>query len=160
MRTRIRNQAVAVGLLLGALVGGCIDTALGLVLTVEGGAATADATTVTIEVRAELRVGEHALGGDSFIVPRASLFSGGEPVVDVNLERPAEFRGRLEPGESVTVTFRGTTDLPPASRTRLCGSDSATVILGWQAEEQPDDPLDPPIMSFGNGEGTVSVSGC
>lgn len=153
----------AAWLLVTVCVLGCIDTALSLVLDVQNGAVTVEPDEhLSIEVTARLRVGEYALSGDSFTVPRASVFVGETPVAEINLDRPEGFVGRLEPGESVTLTFRGTTaGTPPASaRATLCTAGEATVLMMWQAEQQADDPLDPPIMSFGTGEGTVAIDGC
>ena len=79
----------------------------------------------------------------------------------MNLERPEGFVGRLEPGESVEVRIAGRT-MPgayPRARALLCDSNPVEVVVTWTAREQPDDPLDPPLMSMGTaGLETSSVT--
>ncbi len=78
------------------------------------------------------------------------------------LDRPEGFTGRLEPGEDTEVVSLGSVDLAayPGARELLCSGAEVTFLLGWQAAEQPDDPLDPPIMSFGNAEGSTRDVTC
>lgn len=141
---------------------GCIDTALTLVVEVEEASAEVTGERLTVEVTSRVRVGTHALAGDNFTLPRASLLVGGEPAAEVVLERPEGFTGRLEPGEETQIVSRGSVDLAayPNARALLCAGGEVTFLLGWQAAEQPDDPLDPPLMSFGNAEGTTRDVTC
>lgn len=155
----VSPKRFVLSVLLAVVVCACIDTALSLVVDVESASGDLGADTLSIEVRSTVRVGTYALAGDDFILPRATLFSQGSAAAEVVLERPEGFDGRLEPGEETTVISRGTSDLAdyPRARELLCAGSDVTVLLGWQAAEQPDDPLDPPIMSFGNAEGVATI---
>jgi len=156
----------ALGLVLAAAPsGGCVDTELSLDAQVRAASVTLGADDVIeVELEMDVRVGKYAIAGDDFVIPQVGLFVGDAPVAEVNLERPEGFDGRLEPGESTTVTLRGAT-LPgayPAARGVLCGGGEVevTVVAEWTAQQQPDDPLDPPIMSFGVAEGSTRDVGC
>jgi len=141
---------------------GCIDTALSLVVELEGatvhvrdeGAGEVLRTDLTVFVR----VGKRALAGDDFILPEAQLFVGETPVAEINLERPEGFDGTLEPGDSTTVQITGSvsTAAYPEARSQLCGADAVTALVLWTAEPQPDDPLDPPNRQMGTA--TVDTS--
>lgn len=131
----------------------CVDTELSVDMELRSASITVLADdTIELDLVANVRVGKHALSGDNFILSRADLvLVTGEPVAQIVLERPDGFDGRLEPGESVTVTIVGTS--PPGTfpdaRSLLCSGVEVEVSATWQAEQQADDPLDPPIMSFG-----------
>ena len=144
-----------------ALVGliACIDTALGLVVEVGSADVLVAADTLEVNVSCDVRVGTHALAGDDFTLPMASIFVGDLPVAEINLNRPAMFTGRLEPGESRTIEVDGQATLTafPNARDQLCGASEATVVVQWIAEEQPDDPLDPPLRSAGTANGSATI---
>ena len=131
----------------------CVDTELSLDMQLRSASVTVQADdTVFVDLRADLRVGKHALSGDNFIVSRADLnLVSGEAVAQIVLDLPEGFEGRLEPGESVTLDIMGTSPVGafPNARSLLCSGAEVQVVAMWQAEEQADDPLDPPIMSFG-----------
>lgn len=152
MRRRLpRSALLGVAALLGV---GCIDTALSLVVELRSAQVSLDAEDVlAVDLVLDVRVGEHALAGDDFVVPRAGIVvSGGDPVAEINLERPEGFDGRLEPGESTVVRISGRS-LPgafPRARELICGGAPLEVVVTWTAREQPDDPLDPPLMSMGS----------
>lgn len=134
---------------------GCIDTALSLVVELEDatvyvrdeGAGEVLRTDLTVFVR----VGKYALAGDDFILPEAQLFVGEVPVAEINLDRPEGFDGTLEPGESTTVQITGSvsTAAYPEARSQLCGADTVTALVLYTADQQPDDPLDPPNRQMG-----------
>ena len=144
-------------LALVALLGlqACVDTALTLVVELEDatvylrdeGAGEVLRTDLTVFVR----VGEHALGGDDFILPEAQLFVGEVPVAAINLDRPEGFDGTLAPGDSTTVRLTGSVAAAayPEARSQLCGARSVSVLVLWTADQQPDDPLDPPTRQMG-----------
>ena len=131
----------------------CVDTELSLDMQLRSAAITVQADdTITLDLVADVRVGKHALSGDSFIVARADLVLVDDtPVALVSLDRPDGFEGRLEPGESVRIEIAGRSPAGafPNARMLLCSGGDVRVTATWQAEEQADDPLDPPIMSFG-----------
>ena len=130
----------------------CIDTELSLDVQVRSGSTTVSPDSqVQLELSVDVRVGEHALAGDDFTIQRASLFAGEELISDIVLQRPDDFSGRLEPGQSRTLSLRGNSTEPIDNAQALCNADVRVSVL-WQAQEQPDDPLDPPIMSFGTAE--------
>ncbi len=147
-------------------VPGCIDTALSLVVELEEatvyvrdeGAGEVIRTDLTVFVR----VGKHALAGDDFILPEAQLFVGEVPVAQISLERPEGFDGTLEPGESTTVQITGSvsTAAYPEARSQLCGADVATALVLWTADQQPDDPLDPPNRQMGTATLDTSAIVC
>ena len=132
----------------------CVDTELSIDMQLRSASITVQPDdTILLDLVADLRVGKHALSGDNFIVSRADLvLVAGDPVGQVVLERPVGFEGRLEPGESVRLEISGQSPLGafPDARTLLCSGAEVQVSATWQAEEQADDPLDPPIMSFGS----------
>ncbi len=145
------GAAILWGLLLGSA---CVDTALGLVVTLRSAEVSLDAAEVlSVDLVLDVRVGEHALAGDDFVVPRAGIVVvDGDPVGEINLDRPEGFDGRLEPGESAVVRIAGRS-LPgafPRARELLCSGAAVEVVVTWTAREQPDDPLDPPLMSMGS----------
>ncbi|MBX3251211.1 MAG: hypothetical protein KF901_28800 [Myxococcales bacterium] len=113
---------------------------------------------VSATLDVEVRVGRYALSGDDVALSRASFFIGETPAVDFVLSRPDDF-GRVEPGERVRVEVSGAAAATafPSAREVLCAAAEATALVTWTAREQPDDPLDPPLMSFGSSEGTVAV---
>ncbi len=144
----------SLGLLAVLFGAGCIDTALSLVVEVRSAEVAFDgADVLAVDLVVDVRVGEHALAGDDFVVPRAGiLVADGDPVGEINLERPEGFVGRLEPGESTVVRVSGRS-LPgafPRARELICGGAALEVVVSWTAREQPDDPLDPPLMSMGS----------
>ncbi len=137
------------------LLGGCIDTALSLVVTIDEATIESDGDSLTITADVHVRVGEYALAGDDFVLPRASVFANGEPQLQFNLQPPMDFNGRLEPGEgrTVRVTGRSMGDI-----SALCaGAPDVEVTVQWQAAQQADDPLDPPIMAMGTAAATPRV---
>lgn len=132
----------------------CVDTELSVDMTLRSASITVQPDdAVAIDLVANVRVGKHALSGDNFAVARADLvLVTGEPVAQIVLELPEGFMGRLEPGESATLMIRGTSPVGafPNARSLLCsGAAEVEVSATWQAEQQANDPLDPPIMSFG-----------
>ncbi len=141
-----RAHVLSLLLLLGAAGGGCsVDTELGVAaelqsatVTVAGTGADA-AASVMLDVR--FRVGEHALGPRTFVVPRADVRVGETPAATVNLDRPPGFDGTLSPGESQEVTLVGTTTNPDADGV-ICGAPSATVVIQWEHR----DAMDPSSM--------------
>ena len=137
----------------------CIDTELGLAVDVTGASVSVDATDISVELTCDVRVGTYALAGDDFILPRAGIFVGEVPVAELNLERPVGFDGRLEPGESTTVTLVGSAgiDAYPSAPGQLCGASAAEVTVNWVADQQADDPLDPPIRDMGTAVGTATI---
>ncbi|MAQ14816.1 MAG: hypothetical protein CMN30_08470 [Sandaracinus sp.] len=145
---------------------GCIDTAPGLVVELEDAAVAIRDEGAGEVVRTDLslfvRVGKYALAGDTFMLPRAQVFVGEELAAQVNLERPADFTGTLEPGESTTVAVTGTvsTEAWPGARAAICGAGSVEVLAVWTAESRPDDPTDAPIMQTGNAVVDTSAIAC
>jgi hypothetical protein len=122
-----------------------VDTELGVAaelrsatVTVAGTGADA-AASVMLDV--QFRVGAHALGPRTFVVPRADIRVGDSPAATVNLDRPAGFDGTLSPGETQDVTLVGTTTSPDADAA-LCGASSATVVVQWEHR----DAMDPSSM--------------
>ena len=165
--THLRPTHIGLGwLALGLLNLSCVDTELSLAVTVESAEvevrSDTDGDVAALELSVHVRVGEHALAGDDFILPNASVFDGDAVVVTVNLMRPADFMGRLEPGESAMLTIVGESQPGafPSARDSLCTSDDLRVLLNWQADAQPDDPLDPPIMSVGTAMTTTVSAHC
>jgi hypothetical protein len=135
------------------------DTELSLAVEVTSATAGVRAETIEIEVVCDVRVGTYALAGDDFILPQASIVVDGVPVAEVVLERPEGFSGRLEPGESTQVSTRGSIPLSafPSTRESVCGRGSVDVLVQYQAAQQPDDPLDPPIRAIGSALGDATV---
>lgn len=150
-----------------ALLGlACVDTALSLVVELEDASVFVRDEGAGEVIRTDLsvfvRVGKYALGGDDFILPEAQVFVGEVPVAQVTLERPEGFDGTLEPGESTTVQITGSvsTAAYPEARSQLCGAASATVLVLWTADQQPDDPLDPPNRQMGTATVDTSAIAC
>ncbi|MFK8001158.1 MAG: hypothetical protein AB8H86_16310 [Polyangiales bacterium] len=135
------------------------DTELSLAVEVASATAGVRGDVVEIEVVCDVRVGTYALAGDDFILPQASIVVDGVPVAEVSLERPEGFSGRLEPGESTQVTTQGSVPLSafPSTRDRVCGQSVVEVSVQYQAEQQPDDPLDPPVRAIGAAQGEATV---
>ncbi|MEM6955184.1 MAG: hypothetical protein AAF411_03820 [Myxococcota bacterium] len=140
------------------LAGACVDTALSLVVDVDGGSASATEDLVNVSIDASIRVGEFAVSGDTFTLPGADLFVGETPIAQLVLNRPEGFTNTLEPGQSTRVTITGMGRVTSDARATLCASETATVLLQWRAEEQPDDDLDPPLGDMGASEGTLTVT--
>ena len=69
---------------------------------------------------------------------------------------------RLEPGEETDVSVMGVSSAGafPAARDQLCAAGEVTVVLDYQADQQPDDPLDPPLMALGNATTTTMSVTC
>lgn len=157
------GRALGVLSALVALFGaGCVDTELSVDLQVEGGelvVAADGSLDATIEL--EVRVGTYALSGDDVSLSRIGVFAPGAEGASAELVpmRPEGFDSRIEPGERRRVTVRSTApaDAFPSARPMLCGASEATALVTWTAEQQPDDPLDPPLMSFGSSEGAIVV---
>lgn len=135
------------------------DTELSLAVEVVSATAGVRGDVIEIEVVCDVRVGTYALAGDDFILPQAIIVVDGIPVAEVALERPEGFSGRLEPGESTQVVTQGTVPLIafPATRERVCGQSTVEVSVEYRADQQPDDPLDPPIGSVGSAQGQATV---
>lgn len=152
-------RAVAVAVL-ALFAASCVDTELSVDLQVEGGeivVAADDGLEATVEL--EIRVGTYALSGDDVSLSRIGFFVGDVAAADLVPMRPEGFDSRIELGERRRVTVRSTAPAGafPSARDVLCGSSTATALVTWTAEQQPDDPLDPPLMSFGSSEGLVTV---
>jgi hypothetical protein len=140
----------------------CVDTELSVDLQVEGGELVVAADgSLDATVELEIRVGTYALSGDDVSLSRIGVFAPGADGAAAELVPmwPEGFDSRIEPGERRRVTVRSTApaDAFPSARAMLCGASSATALVTWTAEQQPDDPLDPPLMSFGSSEGAVVV---
>ncbi len=143
-----------------ALAGGCIDTELSVDLQVLGGEVVVpEDGSLDATVELEVRVGRYALSGDDVSLSRVGIFFGGDPVAELVPMRPDGFDARIEPGERRRVTLRSTSPggSYPAARALLCAGGDATALVSWTAEQQPDDPLDPPLMSCGSAEGAVTI---
>lgn len=143
-----------------ALAGGCIDTELSVDLRVLGGEVVVpDDGSLDATLDLEVRVGRYALSGDDVSLSRVGIFFGGDPIAELVPMRPDGFDARIEPGERRRITLRSTSPggSYPAARALLCAGGDATALVSWTAEQQPDDPLDPPLMSFGSAEGAVTV---
>lgn len=151
----MRRAAPAVLLLLFC----ACDTELSLAVEIASATAGVSGDTIEIEVVCDVRVGTYALAGDDFTLPRASIVVDDVPVAEVLLERPEGFNGRLEPGESTQVVTRGTVPLSafPATRESVCAQSVVEVSVQYQAEQQPDDPLDPPLRAIGSAQGEATV---
>ncbi|MEM9070695.1 MAG: hypothetical protein AAGE52_19465 [Myxococcota bacterium] len=150
-------------LALALFSGSCVDTALSLVVDVREATIVVESDDeVSVDLTLDVRVGRFALAGDDFVVPRAGILVDEIGVTEVVLNRPEGFDGRLEPGESTVVRIQGTApaSAAPTARAQLCGGGSATVLVTWIADEQPDDPLDPPIRSMGNASLDTSMIVC
>ncbi len=151
-------------LLLCPLLTSCVDTELGLEVVVTSAdvivTGTAEGDALSVDLTLNVRVGTYALAGNDFIVPRAGLFADGDPVGELNLERPADFSGTLAPGESTTVRIMGSApaDAFPAARSALCEGAAIEVLVTWQADTRPDDPTDDPVREMGNAAGTGASS--
>lgn len=154
--------AVFVALFVALFGVSCVDTELSVDLQVEGGELVVAADgSLDATVELEIRVGTYALSGDDVSLSRIGVFAPGAEGASAELVpmRPEGFDSRIEPGERRRVTVRSTApaDAFPSARAMLCGASSATALVTWTAEQQPDDPLDPPLMSFGSSEGAVVV---
>lgn len=144
----------------GALAAGCVDTELSVDLQVVGGEIVAfEDGSLESTVDIEVRVGRYALSGDDVSLSRVGFFAAGDPVAELVPMRPEGFETRIEPGERRRATIRSTAPAGshPAARAALCNGAATTTLVTWTAEQQPDDPLDPPLMSFGSAEGAVTV---
>lgn len=135
------------------------DTELSLAVEVTSATAGVRADTIEVEVTCDVRVGRFALAGDDFILPQAAIVVDGVPVAEVVLERPEGFDGRLEPGQSTVVETRGSIPLSafPSTRDAVCGQSNVEVSVQYEAAQQPDDPLDPPIRALGAAQGEATV---
>ncbi len=144
---------------LAFVFGGCIDTELSLAVTVLDAELSAGASEADLAVELEIRVGTFALEGDRFSVPRASLFDGETPVAEFSLQAPEDFQNELEPGESVDVTMTASASLSAlgVERDALCNLSEPRIVVSYIAEQNPADPLDPPIRSAGSETGPVTV---
>lgn len=154
----MRPEVAMRGLLLLLLLCAC-DTELSLAVEVTSATAGVRGDTIEIEVVCDVRVGTYALTGDDFVLPQASIVVDGVPIAEVILERPEGFDGRLEPGESTEVMTRGSIPLSvfPATRDMVCGRDSVEVLVRYEAEQEPDTPLDPPLRATGAASGDATV---
>lgn len=147
--------------LLALLALGCIDTELSVDVQVVGGEIVVAADgSLDSEVELDVRVGKYALAGDDLSLSRVGFFVAGDPVAELVPMRPEGFDSRIEPGERRRITVRSTAPATafPAARDAFCGTSEATTLVTWTAAQQPDDPLDPPLMSFGSAEGLVVVT--
>lgn len=152
--------AIVASLAWVTLAGGCIDTELSVDLQVLGGEVVVpDDGSLDATVEMEVRVGRYALSGDDVSLSRVGIFFGGDPVAELVPMRPEGFDGRIEPGERRRITLRSTSPAGsyPAARALLCAGGDAISLVSWTAEQQPDDPLDPPLMSFGSAEGAITI---
>ncbi|MCU0672885.1 MAG: hypothetical protein MUE69_08865 [Myxococcota bacterium] len=160
LRATTKVRTVVVLAFVSALGASCVDTELSVDLQVEGGELVVAADgSLDATVELEIRVGTYALSGDDVSLSRIGVFAPGADGAAAELVpmRPEGFDSRIEPGERRRVTVRSTApaDAFPSARAMLCGASSATALVTWTAEQQPDDPLDPPLMSFGSSEGAV-----
>ena len=150
-----RVSLVGASIMAAALCGACIDTELGLVVELESASIRVHdegaGPVVRVNVDVFVRVGNHALAGDSFVLPEVSVFRDEAPVAQINLERPEDFVGRLEPGESTTVRLTGSAPVSafPAAA-ELCDASAVEVVIQWTADTQAEDPLDPPNRQMGS----------
>jgi len=119
----------------GALISGCtVDAELGVAAEVEEASVSAsgsgDMVSIGVEMRVRFRVGEHAQGERTFIVPKTDLFVDGRIITTINLDRPIGFDGRLAPGESETVTISGQIVGPlGAEKDAVCAAASGVQLL-------------------------------
>ena len=124
------NARAALLALLGLVVG-CVDTELSLVVELQDAAVAirdeGEGDVVRTDLTLFVRVGTYALSGDTFALPRAQVFVGDTLAAQINLDRPADFRGTLAPGESTTVAITGSVPVAawPDARAVLCGAESA-----------------------------------
>ncbi len=112
-----------------------VDTELGVAAEIQSASVMVTGTgadaVASVMMDVSFRVGAHALGPRTFIVPRADIRVADAPAASVNLDRPAGFDGTLSPGESQDVVLVGTTANPDADAT-LCSAASATVVVQWE----------------------------
>ena len=150
-------------LLATCVLGGCIDTAPGLVVDVRNGAVTVTSDEeVAVSVTMGVRVGKHALDARSFIVPQVGLFVDGAAVAEVNLDRPTDFDGMLDPGDSTTVQLTGRT-LPGAFdgvRASLCSASEVELVATWRADVDVDEGSGLPSTEAGTARGTTHAIDC
>lgn len=130
----------------------CIDKTPGLDVQIQSAAidvmgSDPDAA-ISVALRLRVHVGTHALDGRSFILPRADLFVAGTPIAQLNLDRPAGFGGTLDQGQTETIDIVGDAPAGAFTAAALCGAEVEVVVM-WQAETVPDDPLEPSAMEFG-----------
>jgi hypothetical protein len=153
-------------LVAGVGLGGCIDKEPGLAAELKRATVTVrgqdpDAT-VSVRMRVRVRVGKHALNGRDFTLSRAQVLAGDVLGAEVPLQRPAEFEGTLEPGESVTVDIQGEAPMGAfdSARGTLCGGESVQVRVQWEAELSTGDPSNPMTMEFGMFSGMADEVRC
>jgi hypothetical protein len=122
-----------------------VDTELGVAAEIRNASVTVAGTgadaAASVMLDVQFRVGAHALGPRTFVVPRADIRVGETPAATVNLDIPAGFDGTLSPGETQDVTLVGTTTNPDADAA-LCSASSATVVIQWEHR----DAMDPSTM--------------
>jgi len=115
-----------------------VDTELGLAAQITAAevhaAGSGASAVVSVDLTADVRVGEHAQGTRMFIVPRADLLVGDAIVATVNLDRPAGFDGSLDPGVSRTLVLHGATLAGAFDPAPLCASPAPAVrvVLHWE----------------------------
>ena len=134
-----------------------VDTELGLTAQVTSADIHANGSgasaVITVDVTTDVRVGEHAQGMRTFIVPRLDLLVGDTLVATVNLDRPVGFDGTLAPGESQTIRLHGATFAGSFDPAAICVSPTPTVriVLHWN---------DMTAMEMGTAEGTTTRVTC
>ncbi|MEZ4339427.1 MAG: hypothetical protein R3B82_22620 [Sandaracinaceae bacterium] len=141
-----REAALAFALLLG----GCVDTELGLDATVDSARVTVAASdVVTTRLETTYRVGEYAEGDRLFQPNGIELYVGETLVARMVPSVPPTFVQRVSPGESRMSPILGEDDMATDPRS-LCGAE-VRVLFRW---------LDASTMEIGMTETTTSDVTC
>ncbi|MBX3273584.1 MAG: hypothetical protein KF729_25190 [Sandaracinaceae bacterium] len=117
-------------LALSLLLGGCIDTELGLDATIDTACVTVtSANAVSARLDTTYRVGEHAEGDRLFQPNGLELYAGDALVAQMVPDVPPGFVSRVSPGESRSSVVVGE-DRMAADPRRLCAGP-VRVLLRW-----------------------------
>lgn len=132
------------------LLGGCVDTELGLDATVDSARITvAPDDVVTARLETTYRVGEYAEGDRLFQPNGIELYVGDALVARMVPSVPPTFVQRVSPGESRMSPILGEDDMATDPRS-LCGAE-VRVLFRW---------LDASTMEIGMTETTTSDVTC
>lgn len=126
---RSRGLAIVIAVVGAVLLGGCVDTALGLEATLGAARVQVAGDAVTVSVDVDYRVGPYAEGDRMFQPQTIELYVGGSLVASVTPDAPPGFVSRVAPGESQSTTLGGTTTMVSGAGT-LCGAE-VTVLFRW-----------------------------